>query len=417
MTQIQSEGLKSLDKNVSDHTPAGTWWICGLLFLATVLNYLDRQVLALTAERIMAEFDLSKEDLGKVISSFRYAYALFQIAGGWLVDAYGPRTIYPVAVGVWSLAGVLSALATSVGMLSVFRFMLGAGEAFNWPCALKVTQRLVPVKDRALANGIFNSGSAMGAMLAPAIVTFMAAYYGWRSAFVVTGALGALWVIGWLLSTRPHFHQLGGAPFSLSQILLATRRILVKKGFWLLAVSAIIVNSVSYFLADWIPLYLKTSRGFSFVVGNALSVAIYGSLEAGNILVGLLVRRLVSSGWPLSRARNWALFLSCILMSMTALAGLTPLRYLAVACLMLTALGVAGFLVIYLTLAQDLEPSTVGITSGLLGGLGNLTYGSLSPWIGRLLDLQETVLTFLLIGLLPWLAFVAIAGGMKTEQR
>jgi sugar phosphate permease len=185
-------------------------------------------------------------------------------------------------------------------------------------------------------------------------------------------------------------------------------RLLGMRSFWLLAVSAIIINSVSYYLADWIPLYLKTSRGFSFAAGNLLSIVVYAGSSGGNILVGLFVRKLVNSGLTVSAAKKWSLFASCVLICTAILAGSTPYRYVAVGCLALTGVGVAGFLVIYLTLLQDLDPAYVGVSSGLLGGIGNLAYGYFSPLIGRLADLHETHLTFTLIGLLPWLAFMAI---------
>lgn len=399
-----------------DAVSARVWLLCGLLFLATVLNYLDRQVLALTAEKIMAEFHLSKESFGEVIAAFRYAYGIVQIAGGWLVDARGSRVIYPLAVGLWSLAGVLTAFATSVRMLMGFRFALGIGEAFNWPSALQVTKRLVPAKDRPLANGIFNSGAAAGAMLAPLIVTGLSLRFGWRAAFVVTGALGAVWIAAWLIFTRGWKTQLGGSGASVGVTGKVMWRIVTRRSFWLLLVSAIIVNGVNYFLADWIPLYLKTERGFSFAVGNALSIIVYGSLEVGNILVGLFVRRMVTAGSSVAAAKRRALIASCVLMSSAALAGLVGNRYAAVALLMLTALGVAGFLVIYLTLVQDLEPDHVGAAAGLLGGTGNLAYGFFSPYIGRLADLQQTTLTFGLIGLLPWLALLAILSSLRERQ-
>lgn len=396
-----------------------TWWLCGFLFLATVLNYLDRQVLALTAEKIIDEFQLNKEGFGRVISAFRAGYAIFQIAGGWLVDAYGPRAIFPAAVALWSLAGGLTGLARSVGSLSAFRFMLGTGEAFNWPCALKVTQRLMPPKDRPLANGIFNSGAALGAMIAPVLVTFLTIRYGWRSAFVIVGLLGGFWVVGWILYSRRFSQQLGGTKLSLPNVLKVTGRILLKRDFWMLGVSAVIANGVYYFLVDWIPLYLKTERAFSFAVANALSIVIYAGLEAGNILAGLTARKLVNLGLTVALAKKCVLSFSCILMSSAAVVGVTELRYAAVACLTLTALGVAGFLVIYLTLIQDVEPAYVGACSGLLGGIGNLAYGLVSPYVGRLADLHQTWLTFFIIALLPWFAFAAMFFGIdfnKTEE-
>jgi ACS family hexuronate transporter-like MFS transporter len=382
-----------------------------------MLNYLDRQVLALTADRVIAEFGLTKEGLGSIIGAFRFAYGIFQLLGGFLVDGYGPRIVYPVAGGLWSLAGILTGVASSVTLLYSFRFILGVGEAFNWPCALKVTQTLLPSKDRPLANGIFNSGAAVGALVAPAIVTALAVYYSWRAAFVVTGALGGLWVIGWLWYTRKQEKDLQGIPLKLGAARHVMIRILGMRNFWLLTVSAVIINSVNYYLSDWIPLYLKTSRGFSFAAGNLLSIVVYAGSTGGNILVGLFVRRLVNSGLTLSAAKKWSLFTSCVLMCGAILAGATQYRYIAVGCLALTGVGVAGFLVIYLTLVQDLDPSYVGISSGLLGGLGNLAYGYVSPFIGRLADLHKTHLTLTLVGLLPWLAFLAIFPAMREQPQ
>src|SRR6185436_3751843 len=155
--------------------------------------------------------------------------------------------------------------------------------------------------------------------------------------------------------------------------------------------------------------------GLSFAAGNALSVVVYGSLEVGNITVGLFVKRLVTLGFSVRSARNCALFVSCVLMSSGTIVGLISSTFGAILCLVFVAIGVASFLVIYHTLVQDLEPSYVGTSSGLLGGLGNMTYGYLSPHIGRLSDLNETASIFLLIGLLPWLAFFAISRGMKTH--
>jgi ACS family hexuronate transporter-like MFS transporter len=335
-----------------------------------------------------------------------------------MVDLWGPRQVYPAAVGLWSLAGVLTGFAVTVRMLSGFRFMLGVGEAYNWPAALKVTQSLLPPKDRALANGIFNSGAAAGAMIAPIVVTFVTVYFGWRAAFVITGLLGGGWVLAWFRFVRPFRQRLvGSQSFSFSNLMRIFGRILSLRDFWLLAVSAIFINSVNYFLADWIPLYLKTERGFTFAVGNVLSILVYGSLEAGNILIGFFIKKMVEAGYTVETSRKWALLAACLLMSAAAVVGLTPSDYLAVCCLMLTALGVASFLVIYLTVVQDLDPQNVGASAGLLGGLGNLAYGFFSPHIGRLSDLGRTSLTFALVGALPWLAFAAIYFGVNLRER
>ncbi|MGH9327832.1 MAG: MFS transporter [Terriglobia bacterium] len=409
MAPTQAENKKSIS--------ARTWGICVLLFLSTAIVYLDRQVLALTAVRIIADFGLTKEGFGRVLAAFRYSYGIVQIFCGFLVDAQGPGIVFPAASGLWSLAGVLTGLATTVGLLTGFRFLLGIGEAFNWPCALKTTNALLPPKDRALANGIFNSGAAIGALVAPVIVTVITIYYSWRGAFVITGAAGGLWVVAWLWFTRGSGEQLKGRPFPLERVLRVALRILSTRGFWVLAVSAVIINAANYYLSDWIPLYLKTSRGFSFALGNILSIVVYAGMFVGNILAGLMVQRLVAQGMGANAAKRWALFGSCILMLSAILAGLTSSRYLAVVFLALTGVGVAGFLVIYLTLVQDLEPAYVGISSGLLGGLGNLAYAYLSPYIGLLADLHESFITLILIGAFPWLAFLAIFWGFRSTTQ
>ena len=393
-----------------------TWGICVLLFVGTLLNYLDRQVMALTADKIIADFHLSKEDLGGIIAAFRYAYGIGHLVGGFLIDAYGPRFVYPSAGALWSVGGMLMGFATTAGLLRGFNATLGAGEAFNFPCALKATAALVPPEERTLANGIFNSGAPIGALVAPIIITVLTIYYSWRAAFVVTGALGFFWVAAWLLYTRGSGEKLKGSGFVFSDAVRVARHIVSLPGFWVLAVSAIIINSVNYYLADWVPLYLKTTRGFSFARGNVLSIAVYAGTWLGYILAGLLVRKLIGWGVTISAAKKWTLCVSCVLLGSAVAAGLTPNRYVAVGCLAVTGMGMAGFMVIYLTLAQDLDPAHVGATSGLLGGMGNLVYGYMSPYIGRLADMKESFLTLTLIGCLPWLAFLVIFWGIKEKK-
>src|SRR4029077_13327033 len=154
---------------------------------------------------------------------------------------------YPAAGGLWSLAGGVAGPSPRVGVVFRFCLFLLVGEAFNWPCALKVTQSLLPPKDRPLANGIFNSGAAVGALLAPLIVTLVTVYYGWRAAFVITGALGGVWVVGWLWYTRGSGDELKGTALPFGTALRLTGRILGRRAFWMLAVSAIVINSANFY--------------------------------------------------------------------------------------------------------------------------------------------------------------------------
>ena len=407
---------ESREATIPGRVTARTWLICFLLFVATSIVYLDRQVLALTAAKIIADFKLTNEQFGRIVGAFRYSYGLVQIFGGFLVDSYGPRIVFPVASAAWSLVGMLTGLATSVSMLTGLRFSLGASEAFNWPCSLKTTSSLLSPKDRPLANGIFNSGGAMGALAAPLIVTWITIQWSWHAAFVITGAVGGIWVLAWLWATKGTGDSLKGRRIETGEIMRVMGRLLAMREFWILAVSALVVNGVNYYLSDWIPLYLETSRGFSFARGNFLSIVIYGGTFSGNLLIGVFIRVLVARGSSTVAAKKWGLFAACLLMAAAIPAGLTAYRDAAVCFLALTGIGVGAFLVIYLTLVQDLDPAYVGVSSGLLGGLSNIAYGAVSRYIGLLADHHETTMILLLIGILPWFAFAAIFFGPRFQR-
>lgn len=175
------------------------WGICWLMFASTVLNYMDRQTVALVGPQIKSEFRLNSVDFGWVLLAFQLSYALFQVPAGYLVDRWNVRWAYAGAVAWWSLAGMLAAFAPSLSILMALRALLGVGESFNWPCALRTTAIVLPPSDRSLGNGIFNSGAAVGAVLTPLVVPLLTVRYGWRTAFVVTGVLGFVWVAAWLL--------------------------------------------------------------------------------------------------------------------------------------------------------------------------------------------------------------------------
>ncbi len=174
------------------------WGICWLMFASTVLNYMDRQSMALVGPQIKREFDLSNVDFGWVLAAFSLSYALFQVPAGYLVDRWNVRWAYAGAVGWWSLAAMAAAFSPSLGALMALRALLGVGESFNWPCALRATAIVLPPEDRSLGNGIFNSGAAVGAVLTPLVVTPLTVWYGWRVAFLVVGTLGFVWVAVWL---------------------------------------------------------------------------------------------------------------------------------------------------------------------------------------------------------------------------
>jgi MFS family permease len=179
------------------------------MFASTVLNYMDRQTVSLLREPISDAFGITADvDFGWVLAAFYLTYALFQIPAGYLVDHLDLRWSYAAAVAWWSLAAVATALAPGLAILIACRTLLGVGESFNWPCALRVTARILPPADRSLGNGIFNSGAALGAVITPVVITVLTHSYGWRSSFVVVGSLGFLWVAAWLLLIPREYRQL-----------------------------------------------------------------------------------------------------------------------------------------------------------------------------------------------------------------
>jgi ACS family hexuronate transporter-like MFS transporter len=179
------------------------WGLCWLMFVATTLTYMDRQTVALLDRPIKGEFGITANaEFGWVISAFYLTYALFQVPAGFLVDRWNLRWSYALAVAWWSLAAAATAIAPSLGLLIACRALLGVGESFNWPVALRVTARILPPSDRSLGNGIFNSGAAIGAVITPAVVTYLAERFGWRSSFAVLGSAGFVWVAAWLFLVR-----------------------------------------------------------------------------------------------------------------------------------------------------------------------------------------------------------------------
>src|SRR5208282_6730221 len=177
------------------------WWMAGVLFLATVLTYLDRQTLSICENKIRAEFHLNDEQYGYLLAAFRWTYALMQLPAGMMADRLSLRMTYGLAVGLWSLAGAAAAVVFRYPAFMITRAVLGMGESFNWPCASRIVANTFTFADRSLASGIFNSGAALGPLIAPALIGSLAMAFGWRAAFLTMGSLGALWLLLWVAVT------------------------------------------------------------------------------------------------------------------------------------------------------------------------------------------------------------------------
>ncbi|WZO97542.1 MFS transporter [Isosphaeraceae bacterium EP7] len=259
--------------STSVSTNRWAWHVCWMLFASTTLNYMDRQSMSLVGEDVRAEFRIDHEGFGWVLAAFQLTYALFQVPAGYLADRWDVRKVYAFAVGCWSLAAILVAFSPTLSALLAFRALLGIAESFNWPCALKITATVLPPESRSLGNGIFNSGAAIGAVVTPLIVPPLANYFGWRTAFVIVGLLGFVWVVLWpfVVNRDPHgaFGETHPEP-------VATNQNLSNSGLSLRAVGSFgLIGLLSILIAATAPRFGLNSIWWSiaFLMFGLLAVA------------------------------------------------------------------------------------------------------------------------------------------------
>ncbi|MDQ6676200.1 MAG: MFS transporter, partial [Acidobacteriota bacterium] len=233
------------------------WLMISLAFLATVINYLDRQTLSVIAPVLRKQFHMTDVDYSRVVFAFLLAYTISNAVSGGFIDRVGTKAGYAICITWWSIASMLHALARGPVSLGVFRFLLGIGEAGNWPAGVKVATEWFPVRERALASGIFNSGSSIGAMLAPPVVAWIVLQFGWPASFVLVGTTGFLWVAVWLALYRSP----PGAPRKPDQPAPLWR---LARTPWMMrfTLSKVFSDPAWYFYIFWFPQYLSSARGF-----------------------------------------------------------------------------------------------------------------------------------------------------------
>jgi MFS transporter, ACS family, hexuronate transporter len=402
------------------HPGAWKWWLAGVLFLATVLTYLDRQTMSLCGAMICKEFNLSNEDYGRLVASFRWAYAVTHIPAGYIADHFPLRTTYALAVGLWSAAGAAAAFVFGFRSLLCTRAMLGVGEGFNWPCATRIVANMLPPSDRGLASGIFNSGAAMGSLIAPLIITPMAIRWGWRWAFFVIGGMGAFWIVLWLLCTRKNSkanaalcvrnepqEKTANAPRT--SFVPWCKSVFLHPAFWMLVAVAITVNPCWYFLNEWMPKYLHDQRAMSYLSAGLLTAPIFLGADFGNIFSGGIIKILTLRGWSLRKARGVTLGLTTCLIAPVALVTWLDNAYACVFLLALCGLGLTSIVANYTACQQDFSFGNVGIVAGILGMTSNVFAAVVNPYIGRYIDKTGNyTLIFVLLAVLPLVSWLAI---------
>jgi ACS family hexuronate transporter-like MFS transporter len=400
------------------------WLIIFLLFLATLLNYLDRQTISVTASVISREFGLNDAHLGQLFFAFLFAYGLSQLLVGGALDRLPVRPAYAAAVAAWSAAGAAAGLATGFVTLFAMRVLLGFCESPNWPLALRVVARTIPPEQRALATGIFQSGTSVGALVAAPLIIWLTTVYNWRFAFVVVGAIGLVWVVAWLWLSRDagglqeqDAAQLGGerkdeTPVSLSEILRA-------RSFQGLLLAGCFLQPLQYFYTTWMPRYFDKYAGVGF--GSRLAtilVIIYLFLDLGFLSGGALALRL-SRGMEVARARRVIIGCGVLLMMVAPAAALLRDVNAITACICAATLGLGWVQVNFLTFTSEVSSARTSTATGLLGGAGALSGGLFMLLVGAVVERQGSFgLAFLMAGGMPLVTLCGVwLGTVARRQR
>jgi ACS family hexuronate transporter-like MFS transporter len=369
-----------------------------LAFFATVINYLDRQTLSVAAPVLREQFHMSNVTYSRVVFGFLLAYTIMNGVSGPLIVRLGTKLGYALCIAWWSTASILHAFARGAFSLGFFRFLLGAGEAGNWPAAIRIVAEWFPESERALASGIFNSGSAVGAILAPPVVAFILVRFGWQYAFVLTGVLGFIWLLFWwpTYQTPPEAEDEVKAPVPSAWSLFRTRFV------WSFTVAKIFLDPVWYFYIFWFPEYLKNARHFDMAAIGAYAWIPFLVAGSGNIFGGMVSGYLVKRGMPVVKARKTSVTLFALLMMAAIPAVLAPSAGMSIAFVSVAMTGYTGALASMLALPADVFPkNSVASVYGLASmgsGFGGMVFTLITGWV---VDHYSYTPVFIGFGLIP----------------
>ena len=373
------------------------WWICALLFFATTINYIDRQVFAILAPQLQTEIGWSEIEYGYIVTAFQLSYAIGLLLVGKLIDFLGTKKGFILSIIVWSLAAMSHALARTPIGFGVARLALGIGESGNFPAAIKTISEWFPRKERALATGIFNSGSNIGAIVAPLLVPIIALNFGWQAAFIITGLLGFIWLFFWLrLMKRPEEHP-GINAAELDLIKADTEENLEKptsiwkiirtRKVWAIAIGKFLTDPIWWFFLYWLPKFLNTTYGLKLdKIGLPLIVA-YLIADVGSIGGGWLSSHFLKMGWSINAARKTTLLICAILVVPIYWASGIDDLWPAVILIGLGMAAHTGWSANMYTLATDFFPKKdMGTVVGFIGMAGAVGGMLMASATGHLLE-------------------------------
>lgn len=396
------------------------WWIAGLLFLATVINYVDRQTLSVVAPALTKELNLTNTEYSNILTAFLLPYTIMYIFSGILCDKWGTRRSLAVFMAWWSAANALHSLARGAFSLGAFRFLLGMGESGNFMAAEKAISEWFPPRERAFANGLVNAAAATGAIISPPLITWITLQYGWRAAFVLTGALGFVWMIGWLavyylprqhprLSAQELHYITSQMPPPSARTKIAWASLLRFRQTWGLLLARVFADPVWWFYLFWLPKYLRDVRHFTLAEIGLVAWMPYLTADLGSLTGGWLSGVFVRRGLPAVQARIRTMIPCVCLMPVGVMIGFLPSSAAALALICLVTFLHMAWKTNLMTMTNDVFPSKiVGSIAGIVG-LGAGLGGSLfTPLVGRIVDAFSYGPVFILMGFLHPIAMLLV---------
>lgn len=376
--------------------PGLRWYIIGLVFVATLINFIDRLTVSVLAPVIVADLRLNNQQFAQIATWFLVAYSASQALSGRLYDFVGIKRGFTISILVWSAAAMAHAVARSAASLSVFRFLLGLGEAGNWPGAAKTAAEWFPPSQRAFAMAIFNSGAALGSVIAPPLIVFLQLTYGWQATFLVTGSLGFVWLGLWMWVYQPPLEHRWMTGAERELILARTSavaagaplpysRILGFRQTWAIVLSRLFTDPVWWLYITWLPLYFNKVHGLDMKQIAWFASVPYLAADAGSLLGGAASGFLIARGWTVDRARKTVIVISAVLMccGLSVAVLRDPVQILGV--ISLVTFGFQAWINNVQTMPSDYfaerDVASVAGLGGLGAGIGAILFTLGTGWV------------------------------------
>ena len=370
------------------------WTICALLFFATTINYIDRQVLGILAPTLQRDLGWNEQQFGDIVSWFTIAYALGFLVVGRIMDRVGTRRGFAGAIVIWSIAAMAHAFARTAAGFSAARFALGLGESGNFPASLKTVAEWFPSRERAFATGIFNAGSNVGAILTPIIVPWIALRWGWQAAFIATGAIGFVWLVVCLLVYRAPEQHPKCSPAELAYIRsdpidpvqpVSWGQLLRYRQTWAFALGKGLTDPIWWFYLFWLPKFLDARYGIKLAQLAAPLIVIYLLADVGSVFGGWLSGAFIKRGWSVNAGRKMTMLIAALLIVPTMFAPAATNMWVAVCVVGVAAAAHQWWSANIFTLPSDMFPgfavgSVVGI-GGFFGAAGGFLFQRATGWL------------------------------------